>query len=129
VNRSGIWAKYFSVDGARFLPKPVQTHRVPIWVADMLPSKAPFRRAAKWDGVFPLKMPAEGYLAHLPGSPWSPFGSARRRCNRLLLTLTATGSERVHSRSSLPVRRQPWNETRPYSQSLCLVCPPMPFRS
>ncbi len=41
-----------------FLPAPLQTPRIPIWVAGTWPHKAPFRRAARWDGVVPL--PAGG---------------------------------------------------------------------
>lgn len=37
------------------LPRPVQLPRVPIWVAGGWPLKAPFRRAARWDGVVPMK--------------------------------------------------------------------------
>jgi alkanesulfonate monooxygenase SsuD/methylene tetrahydromethanopterin reductase-like flavin-dependent oxidoreductase (luciferase family) len=43
---------YTAVD-ANFWPKPVQQPRIPIWVAGMWPNKAPFRRAACWDGVVP----------------------------------------------------------------------------
>ena len=35
-------------------PKPVQEPRIPIWAAGMWPNKAPFRRAARWDGVMPI---------------------------------------------------------------------------
>jgi alkanesulfonate monooxygenase SsuD/methylene tetrahydromethanopterin reductase-like flavin-dependent oxidoreductase (luciferase family) len=38
-----------------FLPTPVQRPRVPIWVGGMWPNKAPFRRAARWDGVVPTR--------------------------------------------------------------------------
>jgi alkanesulfonate monooxygenase SsuD/methylene tetrahydromethanopterin reductase-like flavin-dependent oxidoreductase (luciferase family) len=37
-----------------FLPTPVQRPRVPIWVAGTWPSRPPFRRAARWDGVVPI---------------------------------------------------------------------------
>lgn len=40
---------------AAFLPRPVQTPRIPIWVAGFWPHKPPFRRAVRWDGVVPLK--------------------------------------------------------------------------
>lgn len=40
-----------------FLPRPVQSPRIPIWVAGSWPKKPPFRRAARWDGIVPL---AEG---------------------------------------------------------------------
>jgi alkanesulfonate monooxygenase SsuD/methylene tetrahydromethanopterin reductase-like flavin-dependent oxidoreductase (luciferase family) len=35
------------------LPRPVQRPRIPIWVAGSWPKKAPFRRAAQWDGLVP----------------------------------------------------------------------------
>jgi alkanesulfonate monooxygenase SsuD/methylene tetrahydromethanopterin reductase-like flavin-dependent oxidoreductase (luciferase family) len=38
---------------AQFLPTPVQRPRIPIWVAGRWPARRPFRRAARWDGVFP----------------------------------------------------------------------------
>ncbi len=59
---NGLWTgKPFSFHGmhhrveqAQFLPTPVQSPRIPIWVAGTWAIKAPFRRAARWDGVFPL---------------------------------------------------------------------------
>jgi len=39
---------------ARFQPPTLQQPRIPIWVAGMWPNKPPFRRAAHWDGVFPI---------------------------------------------------------------------------
>ena len=58
----GLWSgEPFSFDGqhyhvhaAQFLPKPIQQPRIPVWVGGFWPNKAPFRRAAQWDGVFPL---------------------------------------------------------------------------
>jgi alkanesulfonate monooxygenase SsuD/methylene tetrahydromethanopterin reductase-like flavin-dependent oxidoreductase (luciferase family) len=58
----GLWSgeefsyqgKHYTVDGARFLPTPVQQPRIPIWVAGVWPNKKPFRRAARWDGVCPM---------------------------------------------------------------------------
>ncbi len=46
--------RHYRVDGASFLPKPVQTPRIPVWVAGYWPNRPPFRRAARWDGVFPI---------------------------------------------------------------------------
>ncbi len=59
---TGLWSgapfqfrgKHYHVDEALFLPRPVQFPRIPIWVAGYWPNKSPFRRAARWDGVFPL---------------------------------------------------------------------------
>lgn len=58
---TGLWSgqpfsfqgKYYQVKNARFLPTPIQP-RIPIWVGGFWPNKAPMRRAARWDGVYPL---------------------------------------------------------------------------
>ncbi|HEX6239104.1 MAG TPA: LLM class flavin-dependent oxidoreductase [Acidimicrobiales bacterium] len=42
------------VDGVRFLPRPVQAPRIPIWSAASLPARAGVRRAARWDGIAPV---------------------------------------------------------------------------
>jgi alkanesulfonate monooxygenase SsuD/methylene tetrahydromethanopterin reductase-like flavin-dependent oxidoreductase (luciferase family) len=39
---------------AQLHPAAVQRPRPPIWVAATLPARAGVRRAAKWDGIFPL---------------------------------------------------------------------------
>jgi probable F420-dependent oxidoreductase len=60
---TGLWSgEKFSYDGehyriedVQFVPRPVQLPRIPIWVAGMLPYRAPWRRAARYDGVFPIK--------------------------------------------------------------------------
>lgn len=44
---------YYHLKDAHFMPKPVQSPRIPIWAGGTWPNKAPFRRAARWDGAFP----------------------------------------------------------------------------
>ncbi|NDJ54493.1 MAG: LLM class flavin-dependent oxidoreductase [Chloroflexi bacterium] len=39
---------------AQFLPQATQQPRVPIWVGGVYPAKAPMRRMARWDGMFPV---------------------------------------------------------------------------
>jgi alkanesulfonate monooxygenase SsuD/methylene tetrahydromethanopterin reductase-like flavin-dependent oxidoreductase (luciferase family) len=59
---TGLWSgetfqfqgEHYQITEARFLPRPAQSPRIPIWVGGTWPRKAPFRRAARWDGVFPL---------------------------------------------------------------------------
>ncbi|GHO50221.1 LLM class flavin-dependent oxidoreductase [Ktedonospora formicarum] len=46
--------QHYQLSQVQFLPKPLQQPRIPIWVAGNWPHKKPFRRAAQWDGVFPL---------------------------------------------------------------------------
>ena len=58
----GLWSgepfsyegQHYHIQDALFLPPPVQSPRIPIWVAGIWPNKAPLRRAALWDGVFPI---------------------------------------------------------------------------
>lgn len=56
---------HFHVHEARFLPRPVQRPRIPLWIAGGWPTKAPFRRAARWDGVYPLGLEADGEMVPL----------------------------------------------------------------
>jgi len=59
---TGLWrgelfsfaGRFYSLQNTQFLPTPMQQPRIPIWVAGMWPNKPPFRRAARWDGVFPI---------------------------------------------------------------------------
>ncbi|HLV99352.1 MAG TPA: LLM class flavin-dependent oxidoreductase [Ktedonobacterales bacterium] len=59
---TGLWSgepfqhqgEHYHIRKAQFLPRPMQKPRIPIWVGGFWPLKAPFRRAARWDGVFPL---------------------------------------------------------------------------
>lgn len=60
---TGLWqggrfdydGRHFQVDDVRFLPQPYQAPRIPIWLAGTWPLKRPFKRAAGWDGVVPVK--------------------------------------------------------------------------
>jgi hypothetical protein len=63
---------FFHIDGVKFVPRAVQSPRVPVWVAGFWPNKPPMRRAARWHGVFPLKMPPVPLAGLTPGdAPWS----------------------------------------------------------
>ncbi len=56
---AGLWTQpHFTYTGARYsvsdvtlLPRPIQQPRISIWVAGCWPQRAPFRRAARWDGL------------------------------------------------------------------------------
>ena len=59
---TGLWSgEAFSYEGRHhhieetvFLPRPVQRPRPPVWIAGKWPRRPAFRRAARWDGVFPV---------------------------------------------------------------------------
>jgi alkanesulfonate monooxygenase SsuD/methylene tetrahydromethanopterin reductase-like flavin-dependent oxidoreductase (luciferase family) len=58
----GLWSgepfqydgEHFPIKQAHFLPPPLQQPRIPVWVGGFWPNKRPFRRMARWDGMFPL---------------------------------------------------------------------------
>jgi alkanesulfonate monooxygenase SsuD/methylene tetrahydromethanopterin reductase-like flavin-dependent oxidoreductase (luciferase family) len=64
----GLWSgrpfsfegAHYRIDNATFLPTPLQQPRIPIWVGATWPVRAPLRRAARWDGVWPLKRFPDG---------------------------------------------------------------------
>ena len=49
--------------GGEFEPRPVQQPRIPVWVASRWPARRPMRRAARWDGWFPIDLPSPEALA------------------------------------------------------------------
>jgi hypothetical protein len=51
----GFQGAHFKMEQVQFLPRPVQQPRIPIWVGGWWPNKRPLRRAARWDGYFPIK--------------------------------------------------------------------------
>lgn len=57
--------EHFRVRETQFRPSPLQQPRIPIWVAGMWPNRAPFRRAARFDGVAPIKVDEQGLPASL----------------------------------------------------------------
>ena len=57
---AGLWSgrpftyegEHFQIDEVLFVPTPLQTPRIPVLVAGRWPNRRPFRRAARWDGIF-----------------------------------------------------------------------------
>jgi alkanesulfonate monooxygenase SsuD/methylene tetrahydromethanopterin reductase-like flavin-dependent oxidoreductase (luciferase family) len=52
----------YRVEKTCFKPACLQQPRIPVWVGGWWPVKAPFRRAARWDGVIPLKTTGDNLL-------------------------------------------------------------------
>jgi alkanesulfonate monooxygenase SsuD/methylene tetrahydromethanopterin reductase-like flavin-dependent oxidoreductase (luciferase family) len=56
----GLWGgeafsfqgKHYQLSDVTLLPKPVQSPRIPVWLAGGWPRRKPFRRAARWDGLY-----------------------------------------------------------------------------
>jgi alkanesulfonate monooxygenase SsuD/methylene tetrahydromethanopterin reductase-like flavin-dependent oxidoreductase (luciferase family) len=60
---AGLWSgerfvfrgEHYQVDPVRFTPVPVQRPRIPIWAGGTLAAAKPVQRAARWDGMVPLR--------------------------------------------------------------------------
>jgi len=57
--------EHYVVDGIRFMPRPVQQPRIPLWVAVRAGNRRPLRRAARYDGVFPVDLTSPDQLAEI----------------------------------------------------------------
>jgi alkanesulfonate monooxygenase SsuD/methylene tetrahydromethanopterin reductase-like flavin-dependent oxidoreductase (luciferase family) len=59
---AGLWSgepfsyagSHYEVAETVFRPTPVQRPRIPVWIAGRWPARRPFRRAARWDGLFAI---------------------------------------------------------------------------
>ena len=59
---AGLWSgmpfsyegRHYEVDDVQFVPGSSQRPRIPVWVAGRWPNRGPFRRAARWDGAYPV---------------------------------------------------------------------------
>jgi alkanesulfonate monooxygenase SsuD/methylene tetrahydromethanopterin reductase-like flavin-dependent oxidoreductase (luciferase family) len=52
--------KHYQMRRAQFLPTPVQTRTIPIWLAGVWPHRKPLRRAAGFDGLYIASQQATG---------------------------------------------------------------------
>ncbi|GAA1948466.1 LLM class flavin-dependent oxidoreductase [Amycolatopsis minnesotensis] len=57
--------EHYSVDGVQFLPRPVQRPGVPVWAAGFPGKLEPLRRAARYDGFFPVNLGHPDQLAEI----------------------------------------------------------------
>ena len=55
--------RHFTVDGMRFLPRPVQRPGVPVWVGGYHGKVKPLRRAARYQGYFPIGVDSPDQIA------------------------------------------------------------------
>jgi alkanesulfonate monooxygenase SsuD/methylene tetrahydromethanopterin reductase-like flavin-dependent oxidoreductase (luciferase family) len=65
---TGLWSgepfqyegEHYRFDEVTFLPPPVQTPRIPIWVVGAWPRERSMQRALRYDGLLPNKLNADG---------------------------------------------------------------------
>jgi alkanesulfonate monooxygenase SsuD/methylene tetrahydromethanopterin reductase-like flavin-dependent oxidoreductase (luciferase family) len=57
--------EHYTVDGMQFRPRPVQRPGVPVWVAGYYGKRRPLRRAARYQGFFPLGLDHPEQIAEI----------------------------------------------------------------
>lgn len=70
---AGLWSgqpfsysgKHYQVQDMTFLPPPVQSPRIPVWVVGAWPRKKSMQRVLRWDGLLPAKMSDDGSFAEV----------------------------------------------------------------
>lgn len=90
--------RHYVLDGLTLRPTPVQEPRPPVWVAVRFGNTAPLRRAARYDGMFPINIDHPDNLSEIgaelarfrpqdagpfdvavggrPGTDWAPYEQA-----------------------------------------------------
>jgi alkanesulfonate monooxygenase SsuD/methylene tetrahydromethanopterin reductase-like flavin-dependent oxidoreductase (luciferase family) len=56
---------HYTVDDIEFLPRPVQRPGIPVWIAGFPGNVKPMRRAARYDGFFPVNLEHPDQLAEV----------------------------------------------------------------
>lgn len=107
----GLWrgesfsylGKHYEVRNVQFLPRPLQSPRIPIWVAGRWPRREPFLRAARWDGVLPLGLARGSKLS--PDEIRKVFSFIRkRRADTSAYDLVATSGDNDHGNDNEMLR-------------------------
>jgi Luciferase-like monooxygenase len=70
---NGLWSgepfsyngEHYHVQEMTFLPRPVQSPRIPIWVVGAWQRKKSMQRTLRYDGIIPAKMNADGSFADM----------------------------------------------------------------
>ncbi len=95
---AGLWSgerfsyqgRHFTLDPVRFTPTPVQRPRIPVWVGGVLPAARPIARAARWDGMVPIRF-SERALVRPSAADMADVG-AKITAARAAAQVTAAGS-------------------------------------
>ena len=70
--------EHYTVDGMRFLPRPIQRPGVPVWVGGYPGKRKPLRRAVRFQGFFPVDLERPDQLAEIVAE----IASVRREIGR-----------------------------------------------
>ncbi len=70
---TGLWSgkpfsyrgKHYRLEEMTFLPRPMQSPRIPIWVVAAWPRRKSMQRALRYDGLIPTKLNVDGSFAKM----------------------------------------------------------------
>jgi alkanesulfonate monooxygenase SsuD/methylene tetrahydromethanopterin reductase-like flavin-dependent oxidoreductase (luciferase family) len=105
--------EHYVLDGLRVLPRPVQRARPPIWVAMRYGNSAPLRRAARYDGVFPIGVDSPNMLREVVTAIEQLRGTSGAQASE-------TGGDPESNREEafdVVVTREPGQDWRPYADA------------
>ncbi len=60
-----VHGEHFVADKVLVLPRPVQRPRIPLWFAARGSARKPVRRAARYDGLYPIEVDEQGLIGML----------------------------------------------------------------
>lgn len=109
--------RHYGVEPTTFMlpPPPVQRPRVPVWVVGAHPAPRSMARAARWDGLLPNYLTAEG-----PAAPSGPEQLAEAvaacRAERTAAGLPWDGYDVVSEGTTQP-GTQGWTTVRPWAEA------------
>jgi alkanesulfonate monooxygenase SsuD/methylene tetrahydromethanopterin reductase-like flavin-dependent oxidoreductase (luciferase family) len=105
---------HHTVDGMRFLPRPVQRPGVPVWVACYPQNARPLRRAARYQGLFPINLEHPDQLAGLVASV-----AAHRQESGAASTASTAGADADADAEPYDVvaALEPGHDPRPYADA------------
>ncbi len=83
---AGLWSgqpfsfhgAHYHVDEMTFLPPPVQSPRIPVWVVGAWPRMKSMRRTLQWDGILPQKSGADPTMSPADIAAMKAFIDAER---------------------------------------------------
>jgi alkanesulfonate monooxygenase SsuD/methylene tetrahydromethanopterin reductase-like flavin-dependent oxidoreductase (luciferase family) len=114
---TGLWSgqpfsshgQHYRVEEMTFLPPPVQSPRIPIWVVGVWPRKKSMQRALRYDGLLPAKMPDDGEMTPADIQAMKTF-IARERSSAMHFDIVWEGETPGDNYEQASAIVRPWAE-------------------
>lgn len=121
---SGLWSgkpfhfdgKHYHIQEMTFLPPPVQSPRIPVWVVGAWPRMKSMQRVLHWDGILPNKITTDGFGEMTPDDIRAMKAYITEQ--RVQLSLTETPFDIVHEgRTPGDDRQKAVEQVQPYVEA------------